>query len=535
MGPSLTFERVSKRFGGVTALSNVSLQIAAGSCHALMGENGAGKSTLARIAAGIHRPEGGRVLLDGEPVRLRSPADAQSAGVALVHQELAGCDQLSVAENLCLGRWPTRGLLLDRRAQRARARELLSLIGAELDVDQPLGQLSVAQEQLVQIAAAVGTGARLLLLDEPTSALSGAEAQALFELMGRLRARGTTLVYVSHRLPEVLALCDAMTVLRDGQVVGTLAREDADEPTLVRMMLGRELQSVDAAAARARADGVESAAAPPAELAGAAPLAVHAGQGRGATPALTPPALSVRGLTSPAGLHGVDLQLHPGEVLGLAGLVGSGRSELLAALFGLDPHARGDVSVGDTPLRLGDPRRAIAAGLGLVPEDRKRQGLVLGMDALANQSLAHLHEARSGLLLDRSVERARAHAALDCMDVRGQREGAPVSTLSGGNQQKVLLARWIDRGVRVLLLDEPTRGVDVGAKAAIHSMLRQLAQQGLPVLLVSSDLPELLALSDRVDVLREGRVVAQFQGGDRGGEQILEAMLGATRGRTRPT
>ena len=496
-GPSLAWQGVSKRFAGVEVLHDVSLGVQAGSCHALMGENGAGKSTLARIAAGIHRPDAGRVLLDGVPVDFRSPADALAAGLAMVHQELAFCPDLSVAENLALGRWPRRGPLVDRRAMTARAEALLSDIGVSLDTRRAMASLSTAQEQMVQIAAAVGTGARTLLFDEPTSSLSDAEAERLFALLARLRERGTTIVYVSHRLPEVLALCDRMTVLRDGALVDTIERADADGATLVRLMLGRELLDADEALAH------RPRRAPPGE-----------------------PVLSVRGLSSPAGPRDVSFDLAPGEVLGLAGLVGAGRSETLAALFGLDPLASGEVRVDGVPLPLRDPRAAITAGLGLVPEDRKRQGLVLGMDAVANQSLGQLTAHRRGPLVDRRAERSAAQAALARLDVRGARPGEAVATLSGGNQQKVVLARWIERGGRVLLVDEPTRGVDVGAKAAIHALLRALAAEGLAVLLVSSDLPELLALSDRVLVMREGRLTAELSGQQLDAERTLAAMAG---------
>jgi len=549
LGPSLRWQGVSKRFGGVEVLHAIDLDVQAGSCHALMGENGAGKSTLARIAAGIHRPDGGELCIDGRPRRLRSPADALAAGVAMLHQELACCPQLSVAENLALGRWPRRGLLVDGAAMLARARQLLADIGPEIDVAAPMGSLSVAQEQLVQIAAAVGTGARALLLDEPTSSLSEGEAARLFELLAELRARGTTLVYVSHRLPEVLALCDRMTVLRDGALVGTLERADADESTLVRMMLGRDLEQdlhmrppsgshagADGAGlgSGASADGVPSQQA---IVAADASPADYGSTGVAANPIVSASPdsaapdeilLDVQGLSSPTGPTEISLCVRRGEILGLAGLVGAGRSELLAALFGLDRAARGRVRVGGEPLALGDVRAAVAAGLGLVPEDRKRQGLVPALDAADNHGLGRPDPLRRGPLLSRRAERARAAAAHARVDLRGARPGLPVSSLSGGNQQKVVLARWIDRGVRVLLVDEPTRGVDVGAKAQIHALLRELAAGGTALLLASSELPELLALCTRVLVLREGRVVAELAGAQLKPESTLAAMTGVT-------
>jgi len=481
---------LAKRFGGVHALHDVSLTVARGTVHALVGENGAGKSTLGRLVAGSLRPDAGRMLLDGAPVRWRSPRDARAAGVAMVHQELAMCPDLTVAENVLLGDWPRRGPFVERAALAARAGRLRADVGAALDLHAPLRTLSVAQEQLVQVAAALGTGARLLVFDEPTSALSQAEAGRLLELVERLRAGGATILYVSHRLPEVLRLADAATVLRDGRVVQTLARGAFGADDLVRLMVGREPA---APAARRRA--------PPGEV-----------------------LLELRGLASPGRLHGIDLDVRAGEIVGLAGLVGAGRSELLRAVFGLDPAARGTLRVAGRPLRLRSPRAALAAGLALLPEDRKRQGLLPGWDARANWSLPRLAAFRRGPLLDRAREAHAADAALDAADVRGDRDG-PVSALSGGNQQKVALARWLAVGARVLLIDEPTRGVDVGAKAAIHARLRAEADAGRAVLLVSSELPELLALADRVLVLRDGRLAGELPHGA-GEEDVLRVMAG---------
>jgi ABC-type sugar transport system ATPase subunit len=479
-----------KRFGGARALEDVSLAVAPGTVHAIVGENGAGKSTLGRVLCGILRPDAGEVRLDGVPVRWRDPREALAAGVAMVHQELAVCPDLSVAENIALGRWPRRGLLVDRAAMVRRAEELLDEIGARLPVRAPMRSLSVAQEQLVQIATALGTGARLLVLDEPTSSLSQAEAERLLELVEDLRGRGTTVVYVSHRLPEVLRLADAVSVLRDGRLVATLPRADASAGALVRLMVGRDL--------------------PAAALPGRAPGA---------------PLLEVQGLSSPGLLQDVSFDVRAGEIVGLAGLVGAGRSELARALFGLDPRARGRVTLGGRPLRLGSPRAALAAGLALLPEDRKRQGLLLGWGARANWSLPRLAAFRRGPLLDRRREARAAAEALAAADVRGADLEAPVAALSGGNQQKVALAKWLAVGARVLLADEPTRGVDVGAKAAIHMQLRAVADEGRGVLFISSELPELLAVADRVLVLRGGRIVAELARGA-GEEEVLREMAG---------
>ncbi len=486
-------EGVSKRFGGIAALGDVTLEVPEGACHALMGENGAGKSTLGKVVAGIHRPDAGRVLVGGVERRFRDPADARAAGVAMVHQELATCPDLSVAENLLLGRLPTRGPFLDRRAMEASARELLAAVGVDLDVRQPMRALSTAQEQLVQIAAAVGTGARVLLLDEPTSSLSDAESERLFALMERLRADGVTMLYVSHRIPEVLRLCDRVHVLRDGELVGSLDRAEADEASLVRLMIGRELVPTTP----------RHLTSPPGDV-----------------------LLEVRGLSSPEGFRDVDLEVRAGEVLGLAGLVGAGRSALLRALMGHDREARGALRVGGTRVPVGRPRASLAAGLGLVPEDRKREGLVLDLGVGANQTLGDLARHRRGPFVDRAAERAHAAAALARVEVKAASLDTPVGTLSGGNQQKVVLSRWLERSCRVLLVDEPTRGVDVGAKEAIHALLDGLACGGAAVLLVSSELPEVLGLSTRVAVMREGRIVATLPRAEATAERVLQAMAG---------
>jgi len=540
---------VGKDFGGVRALDDVSLTVARGECHALMGENGAGKSTLGRILAGIHRPDRGELLLDGARRDFRSPRDALLAGIAMVHQELAFVPELSVAENLSLGRMPRRwwrgaarggvamaskgasdqaaerGPFTDRAAMERRARELLARVGADLDVRAPVGTLSTAQEQLVQIAAAVGSGARVIVFDEPTSSLAEAEARRLFTLIRELRAEGATILYVSHRMPEVFALCDRLSVLRDGRLVATrdVSATNADE--VVRLMIGRDLPAAAAAPGPRDGHGVGGPDALPREL------------------------LRVEALSSPGKFAGVSFTLREREIVGLAGLVGAGRSEVARALFGLDPAARGGIIVAGRvlPARASrrTPRLAIDAGLALIPEDRKRQGLVPSMGARMNWSLPLLARlrrrpfgarpageagqprgGRAWGLLDRRAEREGAAAALLPMHMKMASLDTPVAQLSGGNQQKVVLARWLSTGARVLLADEPTRGVDVGAKSQIHDLLRRRAAEGAAVLLISSELPELLALCDRVLVMRAGRLVAEIARADATEESVLRAMAG---------
>lgn len=494
----IKFRHITKRFGGITALNDVSLEVVGGECHALMGENGAGKSTLGKVLAGIHRPDAGEVWLGGRVLRLHSPADATAAWIGMVHQELAFCPDLSVAENLCLGRYPRgRGGWLNRTEMRRRAAAALAGVGADLDVRLPMRALSTAQEQLVQIAAAVASGARILIFDEPTSSLSERESQRLFELIAELRGQGKTILYVSHRLPEVLRLCDRISVLRDGRHIATLPRSAASEAEMVRLMIGRTLS----------AHAALSAAQPP-------------GSER----------LRVEGLTSPGRFADFSLTLRAGEIVGLAGLVGAGRTHVAEALFGLDRAVRGRVWLCGQPLRPGRVGAALRGGLGLAPEDRKRQGLVLTLSALWNFSLLILGRLRRGPLLRHAAERRAAAVMFDRLDVRAASLDAPAASLSGGNQQKIVLAKWLARRPSVLIVDEPTRGVDVGAKAAIHALLDELAVGGMAILLISSELPELLALCGRILVMREGRLVGEVPRREATEERLMALMAGASGG-----
>jgi ABC-type sugar transport system ATPase subunit len=493
--PSVEFRQITKKFAGVTALDSVSFSIDRGECHALMGENGAGKSTLGKMLAGIHRPDGGQLLIDGDIQAFASPADAMRAGVGMVHQELAFCPHLSVAENLNMGQYPRRLGVLDRRTMQRRARALLARVGAGgIDVRANMRQLSTAQEQLVQIASAVGTGAKILVFDEPTASLSEVEAQQLFRLIEQLRADGVTIIYVSHRMPEVFELCDRISVLRDGQYVGTLDRASATHDGVVQMMIGRSVATY---------------------------FPQHLSDTRG------PVLLSVSDLTSPGKFRGVSFEVRQGEIVGFAGLVGAGRSEVAKAIFGLDPAARGSVEFDGKPLPLGSIKQAIRRGIGLVPEDRKRQGLVLMMSGRSNLSLAILDRLRRlAGVLSRRQERADTTRLFAQLRVKTASQETPVASLSGGNQQKVALAKWLVRNCKLLIVDEPTRGVDVGAKAAIHALLDELARGGVGIMLISSELPEVLNLSSRVLVMREGRLVGELSRAEATQENALRLMAG---------
>jgi ABC-type sugar transport system ATPase subunit len=494
MSDAVRFDGISKRFPGARALENVSFAIAEGSCHALCGENGAGKSTLGKILAGIHAPDEGRIVLFSRPVSFRGPEDALAAGVGMVHQELAFCENLSVAENLCLGSLPRKRGFLSRAGMRARADAMLATIGAKLDVRRRVGELTTGQQQMLQIAAAVGTGARVIVFDEPTSSLSQHEAEKLYELIAGLRAKGVTSIYVSHRMEEIFRLCDAVTVLRDGTHVATRPTSELTQPALVQMMIGRPLEDYFPSHVKAQ---------PGEEL------------------------LRVEHLSSPRKFQDISFSLRAGEVLGFAGLVGAGRSEVAQAIFGLDAEATGRVFVAGKPIRLDGPHEAMRAGVGLVPEDRKRQGLVLAMTALSNITLPILGAMLSKWsFIRRRSERALVGTYFTRLSVRAPSVDAVAAGLSGGNQQKLVMAKWLAARCRVLMLDEPTRGVDVGAKAEIHALIDELAARGSAIILISSELPEVLNLSTRIIVLREGTIAGELARAAATQESLMRLMAG---------
>ena len=489
----LTFRNLTKRFPGVLALAEVSFEVERGSCHALMGENGAGKSTLGKILAGVDTADHGEMHLDGQLIQPATPLAARGLGIAMVHQELAFCPNLTVAENLCLGDFPRSAGWVDRARMREIARGMLREIQAELDVDQPISQLTTGQEQVVQIAAALGVNARVIVMDEPTSSLSAGEAEHLFQLMAQLKERGLTVLYVSHRMEEIFQLCDAVTVLRDGRHVATERIGDTNSERVIHQMVGREVISVT-----------------PRHLARE----------------LGPEVLRVENLSSPGKFQNISFTLRAGEVLGFAGLVGAGRSEIAQAVFGLDPNATGRVSVRGRALPLGDIRAALAAGLGLLPEDRKRQGLVLGMNCRANGSLAALDRLTHAGFIQRRAEDALVRGYAERLRVKTPSLDTVIAGLSGGNQQKIALAKWLARECGVLIVDEPTRGVDVGAKAEIHALLDELAEQGMALLVISSELPEVMNLSRRILVLRQGAMAGELAREDFSQARLLRLMAG---------
>lgn len=497
----VAFQNISKRFPGVLALDSVSFDIERGSCHALIGENGAGKSTLGKILAGVYTADEGELRLDANVIHPTNPLIARRLGIAMVHQELAFCPNLSVAENLCLGDLPRHGVsgFVDRARLRGQARAMLEEIEADIDVALPIRQLSTGQEQIVQIAAALGTNARVIVMDEPTSSLSAHESEHLFKLLAQLKKRGITIIYVTHRMEEIFQLCDAVTVLRDGRHVITEKIAQTHPERVIHQMIGREV------------------------------IQHHP---RHLTQVLGEELLRVEDLSSPGKFAHVSFSLRAGEVLGFAGLVGAGRSEVVQAIFGLDQAATGKVWVRGKPLRLGSVTAALSAGIGLLPEDRKRLGLVLTMNCRENTSLAALPRLTRHGFVRRREERSLVQRYVDQLRVKTPSLDSPIAGLSGGNQQKVALAKWLARECDILIVDEPTRGVDVGAKSEIHQLLDDLACQGLALLVISSELPEVMNLSRRILVLREGKIMAELDRPNFSQANLLRLMAGIERERT---
>ena len=486
--PLLEMRRVSKSYGEAHALVEASFDLASGEVHALVGENGAGKSTLVKILSGAVDRDAGDIRLDGEPAELRSPSDAVRLGIGMIYQDLQLVPELSVAENVVLGNEPTVGRwpFLDRAAAERRAETLVTQLGQRLDPSSRVADLSVAHRQIVAIARALSRRVRVLVLDEPTAPLTAHETANLFRVLGRLRAEGVGVVYISHRLEEIFEIADRVTVLRDGRLVLTTRASDIDRGALIRAMVGRDLDR------RAPRVGIE----------------------RG------PELLRVEGLVS-GRMGPVSLVLHRAEVLGIAGLVGSGRTDLIRAIFGAERREAGAVLLEGRPVAPRSPREAIALGIGLLTEDRDRLGLVGSMNVRENVTLASLRSLSVGGFLSRARETAAAMRRVDELRIRPADVEAPVAHLSGGNRQKVVLARWLETSSRVLMFDEPTAGVDVGARTEIHAAIRRLAEDGVGVIVVSSDLEEILEICDRVVVLCHGRVAGELPAQEATQEAIL--------------
>jgi rhamnose transport system ATP-binding protein len=493
----LSVRGLSKSFGGVRALSNVDLDLEPGEIHALVGENGAGKSTLIKILSGAHARDAGTITIGGETLTHLSPQRSRAHGIAVIYQQPALLPELSVAENVAQGSEPM-GLFrrIDWSARRSRTSTLLARLGLTVDPDTKAGDLSMPEKQLVEIARALGEKARVLILDEPTASLSSTEVRNLLLILNELRAQGLAIVYVSHRLEEIFDIADRVTVLRDGAVVETRTTESLSHAELIRLMVGRDLASVYPERKAPRPDG--------------------------GVPVLEALSLGCR----QSGIRGVTLSLRAGEILGLFGLVHSGRTELARVLFGMTPADSGELWVAGKAVVVDSPRRATALGIAYVPEDRRQHGIIGAMPVSSNCTLAVLDTLRRGLWLDRAKETSITKSYVERLQIKTASLMSEAGTLSGGNQQKVSLARSLATGPKVLILDEPTQGVDVGAKAEIHGLIADLAAQGLAVLMISSEVLEILGMSDRIAVMNEGTIVGEIGAKEADPERLLTMALG---------
>ena len=488
--PALELTRIAKAFGAVIALTNGTLALHPGSIHALVGENGAGKSTLVKIIAGLYQRDGGDFTLGGETVDFRSTAESKNAGIAVIYQEPTLFPDLSVTENIFMGRQPTLSFgRIDRRAMHAQTLELFERLGVRIDPDRPTLGLSIADQQIIEIAKAISLDARVLVMDEPTAALSGVEVDRLFAVARSLRDEGRALLFISHRFDEVFALCDTVTVMRDGAYISTSPIAETTVEKIVREMVGRDVATLF-----------------PKEV---APIGDEV--------------LVVEALTEPGVFHDITFSVRSGEIVALAGLVGAGRSEIARAVFGVDSYASGSVTVNGRSVPKRKPAAAMERGIALVPEDRRKQGLVLDSSVAGNASLAIRGSLTKYGLLTRGAQNAAARVWASRLEVKTFALDTEAGTLSGGNQQKVVLAKWLATNPSVLIIDEPTRGIDVGTKAEVHRLLSQLAGEGLAILMISSELPEVLGMADRVLVVREGRITADLPRSSATAESIMLA------------
>ncbi|MBW0447577.1 sugar ABC transporter ATP-binding protein [bacterium M00.F.Ca.ET.228.01.1.1] len=491
MTPLISVSKLSKSFPGVRALHNVQFELMAGEVHALMGENGAGKSTLMKILAGVYSRDSGDILLNGKPVHFSSPRDAQAVGVGIIHQELQLMNHLTVAQNIFIGREPRGrlGVFLDEDRLNAQARDILSRMQVKLDPRAMVGDLTVASQQMVEIAKALSFDSRVLIMDEPTSALNDAEIAELFRIIRELKARGVGIVYISHKMDELKQIADRVTVLRDGEYVATVDAANTTVQAIIGMMVGRTL----------------SDAAP----------AVHAAA-QGET------ALEVRNLNAGPLVRDVSFAVRQGEILGFAGLMGAGRTEVARAVFGADPVESGEIFVKGARASIRHPRDAVAHGIGYLSEDRKRFGLATSMDVESNIVMSNLrHFLSCSFFLRRARMRRRANHFINLLAIRTPSAAQEVRLLSGGNQQKIVIAKWLERNCDVLFFDEPTRGIDVGAKSEIYKLLRALADEGKAIVMISSELPEILRMSNRIVVMCEGRITGELSAAEATQERIM--------------
>lgn len=492
--PILELRHASKTFGPVVALADGTIEILPGEIHALVGENGAGKSTLVKILAGLYIPDGGEFLIEGEPVAFKTPADSKAAGVSVIYQEPTLFPDLTVAENIFIGRQPTgRGGLINRAEMRRQARALFATLGVPIDPDRIAEGLSIADQQIIEIAKAISLDAKILVMDEPTAALSGVEVERLFGVARGLRDKGAGILFISHRFEEVFALCDRITVMRDGSHIGVHSTADTTVGEIVKEMVGRELGALF-----------------PKEVA-----------------EIGETVLKVSDLNRAGVFSGIDFEVKAGEIVALAGLVGAGRTEVARAVFGIDRYDSGSVTFLGKALAGNSPKTAINAGMGFVPEDRRRQGLVMDLSVAKNATLTLRHQLGRFGIISGKRERRVAEEWTTRLQVKTGSQDYAVSTLSGGNQQKVVIAKWLATEPKLLIVDEPTRGIDVGTKAEVHRLLSDLAGRGIAILMISSELPEVLGMADRVLVMHEGRITAELPRTEATAELVMSAATAA--------
>ncbi len=495
----LRMENIEKSFPGVRALKDVSLAIRPGEVHALIGENGAGKSTLMKILSGVYKKDGGRIFWMDEEVEIGSTARATELGISIIYQELNQLPNLSVAENIFIGRERSRmGFMLDHKRTVEEAQRFVREVGLDVDVREKCSRLSIAQRQMVEVAKALSVNAKLIIMDEPTSSLTDRETEILMGLIRKLRDSGVSIVFISHKLNEIFEISDCISVLRDGAYVGTVPTRECTNDMLIQMMVGRELKDIFPKQEVPIGDVV----------------------------------LSVQNLNAGKAVQNVSFQVRSGEILGFAGLVGAGRSETMRAVFGVDRAESGEIEISGRKLPARHaPIDSIHAGMGFVPEDRKLQGLILGMAVRENTTMASMKRTLVHGMVNRRRENEITREYVDRLNIRTPDVEQKVVNLSGGNQQKVVIAKWLATGPKVLILDEPTRGIDVGAKKEIHTLMGELTRQGVAVVMISSELPEVLGMSDRVIVMHEGRVCGEFARGEATQEKIMETILTSEEGK----
>ena len=490
--PLLEMKGIGKSFPGVKALEGVNLSVRSGQVHALLGENGAGKSTLIKILSGAYVKDEGQIFWEGQPVAINSPQDAQALGISTIYQEFNLAPHLTIAENIFLGHLPMKGLLVDWATARKRARELLASLGVSLSVDTMTGELSVAEHQLVEIAKALNRQTRILVMDEPSAVLGEKDLEKLFAVVRQLQANGIGIIYISHRLKEIFALADEVTVLKDGRYVDTRRVDTVTMEDLVRLMIGRDLQDVYPRRKGQVGDIL----------------------------------LEVNHINRTGVLNDISFQLRAGEIVGFAGITGSGRTELARVIFGADPYTSGEMRLAGQPYRVHSPADAIRHGVALVTEDRKRQGLLLKLSVTINTTISGLKKLCRLNLIRLRDELSLVQNYIRQLSIKTPGPNFLVVNMSGGNQQKVVLARWLSIGTRVFILDEPTRGIDVGSKAEIYQIMADLADQGVAILMISSELPEVLGMSDRVLVMREGRIAKELSRAEASEEVVMSYAVG---------